>query len=158
MSIQSVILFIVIIVPFSLTIHEIGHAIGAKLRRADGIQLRIGSGKEIFRFTLFGVRVIFCVFYIFGTYTATVREIPFSRRERIFITVMGPLVNGLIAALLYMTYLFLYDNYLLFVAMLFNLWLFLINLIPYRIGERQSDGYIIYQIIRPRKSKDQSIS
>lgn len=154
MSIQVIVLFILLVVPLSLIIHEIGHIVGAKFKQANHIQLTIGSGKEVSQFTLIGVKITVRIIYIFGTYTATIREVPFNRMEKIIISAMGPLFNGLLATLLYIAYYNMYHHYVLFLAFLFNLWLLCVNLIPYKIGMKQSDGYIIYQMIRLRKKKE----
>lgn len=146
-----VIIFIAFIVPASLIFHEIGHVVGAKLRRADQIHLTIGIGIKVFETTLFGVRIFFRLIYMLGSYTSTVRTIPLKSNEKIFITLMGPIFNLLLSVIFFYVYKFHIDEPIIFVSCLFNLWLAVMNLIPYKIGMKQSDGYIVYSLI---KNKD----
>lgn len=147
MNVILMILFVFLVVPGSLIAHEIGHAIGAYFKKATTIRLTIGSGLPLFRFTFSRVEVIVNVVFIFGSYTSTVRDKPFESGEKIFISLLGPVINGLLAIIAYVAYDYIIAEPLFYLAFLFNMWLAVINIIPYKLGMKQSDGYIVYKIL-----------
>lgn len=134
---------VIVISPISLFIHEWGHVIGAKFIHAEYIKLSIGMGKPLCRLLCFR-NVIIEVNQIFflGASTESKRNKPLLAKDHILISFMGPLVSLIVAILCYYLAWFLKDTYLYLTA-LFNLWLSIINSIPFKFGRRQSDGYTI---------------
>lgn len=153
MNLIIMLLFVFLVVPGSLIVHELGHLVGAKLKKATTIRLVIGSGLPMFQFTLFNVEVVVNFMLIFGSYTSTVRETPFQDNEKIFITVLGPVFNGLLAIIFLISYVIFNPDPLFYLIILFNLWLAIVNVIPYKLGMKQSDGYIVYKILQNKFTK-----
>lgn len=145
-----IIILIVIIAPFSLFIHEIGHVIGAKLMAATKILLTIGVGNILWSISFQNIDIYIRRVFIVNSFTSTVRDQPFTKKEKVFITFMGPLFSGVLAFISYGLYYSFSSNLYLYVLFLFNAWLVLINLLPFKIGQKQSDGYTILHIILQR--------
>lgn len=150
----SLVIFVLFLAPMSLLIHEVGHIFGAKVKKASKIQLTIGSGKPLGKFSLQNVLIHLRLVYMFGSYTSTIREKPFTRDEKLFITLMGPIFNGILALFLYGTHSIYSENNIILLALLFNVWLFIVNLIPYKFGMKQSDGYLVYQLLFKQGRKE----
>lgn len=148
-----IIVLIIVIAPISLLFHEIGHVVGAKLMSATKILLTIGIGKQIFSLSIQNIDIRFRKFFVVNSFTSTIRNRPFTNKEKIFITFMGPLFSSLLALLAYGIYYSFLSNIYVLILFLFNLWLVLINLLPFKIGEKESDGYIIMQLIFQRFNK-----
>jgi len=134
-------ILVFIIAPFSLLFHEIGHLVGATLMRATTVRLMVGLGKPIFETTFGHVQVIIRRFFLMNSVTSTVRTSPFLKREKFMITIMGPLFSGMLTLIAYIAYTVFVPSEILYLFFLFNLWLVIINLIPFKIGHKQSDGY-----------------
>lgn len=148
-----IVTLIIIIAPFSLFFHELGHLVGAKLRSATKILLTIGVGKVVKVITIQNIDIHIRRFFIVNSFTSTVREQPYTNKEKVFITIMGPLFSCIIACVFYVLYYGFSSNPYFFVTFLFNAWLVCINLIPFKIDRKQSDGYIIMQILFERFSR-----
>src|SRR5690625_7518401 len=101
-----IILFILvfIIAPFSLLFHEIGHLVGATLMRASAIRLTIGLGKPLWQMNFANIDIIIRRFFLINSLTSTVRDNPFRKREKILITIMGPLFSGGLTLIAYFAY------------------------------------------------------
>ena len=141
------IVLIFVIAPFSLLFHEIGHVVGVKFMKATKILLIVGVGKKIFSMTLQNIEIQLRRLFVVNSFTSTIRNRPFTSKEKMFITMMGPLFSSLLALVAYLLYRSVFSNIYIYMFFLFNLWLFFINLLPFKIGEKQSDGYTIVQII-----------
>lgn len=141
-------IFIIIIAPLSLLWHELGHVFGAKIVRASHVTLTIGVGKPILKRTYQNVTFIICKMFLFNSLTETKRPYLLSRRDKVVITFMGPMSSLMLGLLAYCLYVFIAPHLLLYGLFLFNMWIGLINLIPFKINERPSDGYTILQIIK----------
>ncbi|MBO1003092.1 site-2 protease family protein [Pseudogracilibacillus auburnensis] len=144
-------IFICFIAPISLLFHELGHVVGAILMKASFIRLTIGIGNKLWQGTFQHVQIIIRRFFLINSLTSTIREEPFERREKIMITLMGPVFSGLLAAIFYVMYHLFFSTYILYIVFLFNIWLMIINLLPFKIGQKQSDGYTIYKLIVKHK-------
>ncbi|MBS4174482.1 M50 family metallopeptidase [Bacillus sp. FJAT-49736] len=151
-----IISFLLIIAPLTLFIHELGHSIGALLVRSEKIELFIGVGRRLLRLPLGRMSIHIHALFMLGGYTASERNPYYSKAEQIIISLFGPLLNGLLGILgaLLLSY---SHSRILLIFILFNLWLCIINLIPYRIGTRHSDGYLVLKTITARNSKNESI-
>lgn len=91
-----------------------------------------------------------------GGHTASERDPYYSKVEQIIISLFGPLLNGVVGILSTLIFSASNSSVLLFFN-LFNIWLCVINLIPYRIGDKQSDGYVILKIMFGRQNKRKSM-
>lgn len=151
-----IIWFLLFIAPLTLFLHEFGHSVGAYLVQSDKIQLFIGIGKRIVFFRIGKISIHIHTFYMLGGQTASERSPYYTKAEQIIISLFGPLLNGIVGIL--GTFLFSTSNSsVLLFSNLFNIWLCVINLIPYRIGERQSDGYVVLKILFGKGNKDESV-
>ncbi|HLS67404.1 MAG TPA: site-2 protease family protein [Pseudogracilibacillus sp.] len=140
-------LFVFLFVPISLFFHELGHALMALVFRASNVSIHIGRGKHLCHLTLrrFSLWIYMNVFLYYMTEYE--RTDPFTHRERIMIALMGPIVNGLIGFTSFLLYKELFTNKVLLFCTLFNWWLMIANLFPFKIGQKQSDGYTIYTLL-----------
>lgn len=145
-NINLIIVFLFLIAPISNILHEIGHMIGAIIVKSDNMILTIGKGKKVLTVPLKKLVIhVHRVFFI-GGHAASKRHNPYKPLEMILITFCGPLLNiliGLSAYLLFRAH--MSDYVLLFI--LFNLWLGLTNLIPFKIKGKYSDGYLIFKTL-----------
>lgn len=141
-------LYMIIIAPLSLFWHELGHVMGAKLAGASQVVLTIGVGRPIFERVYNNVTIIIRKLFIFNSFTETKRPDLLSNYDKIVITFMGPVSSLVLSLLAYFLYVLILPHLLLVVLCLFNLWIGVINLIPFKINERQSDGYTILQMFK----------
>ena len=147
MNIYLLLFLLFIVAPIGTLIHEGGHLIGAKLMKADYLHVTIGYGKKLFTFKCKNIQIIICCFFFIGGHVKNERYVPYRTIEMISIIVFGPLLNGVFAVFFYMLY-DLFPNEYLFLLFLFNGWLALINLIPFKVKDKQSDGYMILKLLR----------
>lgn len=140
-------ILVFIIAPLSILFHEIGHLVGASMMRATSIQLTIGIGKPLWYHKYANVNVMIRRFFLMNSVTSTVRTDPFSKREKIVITMMGPLFSGMLTIIAFVAYNVFVPTDILYLFFMFNLWLAIINLIPFKIKQKQSDGYTICALI-----------
>jgi Zn-dependent protease len=144
--IQVIFFLVLIIAPISTFFHEFGHAIAARTLKASEITLKMGKGKRLFAITLQGLNIeIYSLFFI-GGHTVSSRHPFYKKRELIYISLMGPLSNGIIALLLYF-YLSYEVNVYIELSFWFNIWLFVMNIIPIHLNNKYTDGYIVYNIM-----------
>lgn len=140
-------ILVFIIAPLSLLFHEVGHLVGAALMGATSIRLTIGLGKPLWQATFANIQIIIRRFFLFNSVTSTVRTEPFTTREKIVITSMGPMFSATLTIIAFIAYNVFVQTDILYLFFLFNLWLLVINLIPFKIGQKQSDGYTILKLI-----------
>lgn len=140
-------LYILFIVsPISTFIHEFGHVYGAKTVKAESITLSIGLGRKLITIPVKRFQLTIHAFFFLGGFVRNRREVPFSRGEMIIITIFGPLNNGIFTLFFYGIYQFFPNQYIL-VLVFFNLWLAIVNIIPFKLWGRESDGFIIFREI-----------
>src|SRR5690625_673682 len=144
---SQVILFVLLIVPFSLFWHELGHLIGAKIVRASYITLTIGIGKQIFKFKFHNITFVVNKLFIINSFIETNRSYSLSNREIIIITILGPISSLVLSLIAYCVYMLIMSNTIIYITFLFNAWIGLINLIPFKWNEQQSDGYTILKMM-----------
>lgn len=144
----SLFLFLIFIgSPFSVFMHELGHALAGIVAKTTQTTLYLGTGKKFFRFRCGRICFVVQRFYLFGGYTINERKSPYTTWELVYITASGPLMNGLVA----LGILFLWNtaaNPYLSILFAFNVWLALGNLVPIRLKGKQTDGYTIMEILR----------
>lgn len=133
--------------PIGAFIHEVGHLIGALLVKADRVELLLGIGKKIGSLN-YGSLVIHIHAVLFlGGLAKSSRNTPFNKKELCFITFCGPLFNLLVAYAVTMIPL---NNKYIFLFIIYNIWIGVINLVPFKVNGKQSDGYTIFGIIKNR--------
>ncbi|MFD1850536.1 M50 family metallopeptidase [Oceanobacillus bengalensis] len=148
MEILLLALYLVFIAaPASTYFHELGHALAANLVKADMIHITIGKGKQMIHLSNEKINTYVNRQFFLGAYTVSTRENPYTAYEKIFIALMGPLTNGIIVILLYILY-GVIPNIYLELAFWFNLWLAIVNMIPFKWREKHTDGYTIYKEAR----------
>jgi len=148
MNIYLVLLLVFIIAPISTLLHELGHVLGAKWSKADSIILSIGSGYKIAAFSCKRIRVSLHLLFFLGGMAYNERNKPYKSREIIIISLCGPVSNVIAAAVVFYFAGFSYGFVRAFI--LFNIWLAVINLIPFHLNGKQSDGYTIVKAILNR--------
>ncbi|GAB3052560.1 site-2 protease family protein [Virgibacillus ainsalahensis] len=146
MDIYLLLYLIFIVAPCSTTIHELGHAFAARSVNADRITLSVGMGKRIWKVFLGRVQIIFHLAFFVGGLAKSERKIPYQSVEIIWFTIWGPITSGIFALLAYILFT-MYPNGYLQLLYLFNLWLAVVNIIPFKMKEKQTDGYIILKTI-----------
>lgn len=147
-------ILVFIIAPISLLFHEIGHLVGASLMRATSVQLTIGLGKPLWQTKFANIHIMIRRFFLVNSVTSTVRTVPFSNREKITITMMGPLFSSMLTIITFIAYNVFIPTDVLYLFYMFNLWLVIINLIPFRIKHKQSDGYTICALLIQRYRRE----
>ncbi len=145
--ILNFIILILIIVPISLLVHELGHLFGGKHLKADRVTISIGSGKNIYSFTFNEMTLNIYLMVMFHAHTHSERHPNFSNKEFAFITAMGPLFS-LIFTSFFGLLLFVITSEVIFYFFLFNLWLTITNLIPFKFKNQKSDGYLILTLLK----------
>lgn len=146
MGIVLLLYLLFIVAPIGTVIHEFGHLIGANIVRAEKIVLSIGLGKRFSSISFKNITLHFHrVLFLAGSVNSSRTE-PYTPFEKICITMFGPLNNIFFTCLFYFLYLWQPTIYVKLLLM-FNLWLAIINIIPFKIGNRKSDGYIILKTI-----------
>lgn len=144
----EIFIFIVVIVPVSLFWHELGHLVGARIVRATHITLTIGIGKPILQRTYKNMTFVVNQLFLFHSLTETSSVKSLTRKNMVIITLMGPISSLILSLLTYSFYMLILPSTVILLTILFNLWLGVINLLPFKINERQSDGYTILQMIK----------
>ena len=127
-------------------IHESGHVLGAMFVRADNIHLSIGLGKPLTTFSLKKLHITVHRLFFLGGSVKSERYPPFRKLELFCVTVLGSINNGFFALLFYFLNEVHYNNYIQFLC-IFNLWLMIVNLLPFKLKEKQSDGYTLLKMI-----------
>lgn len=132
---------IFIIGPISNLIHECGHALIAKLLKADYIEIVLGSGNYFVDFKINSFRITIRNRFFIGGFLKTKRDFLFMNKELAFIAIGGPIASLLTTSLSLYGYI-LFMNEFLLLSTIYNGWLTLINFIPFKIKNKKSDGYI----------------
>lgn len=146
MTIYLLIFLIVIVVPIGTIAHELGHGLVAYFVKADAVTLHIGIGKHIKsyvfkRFTIY----LYGIFFI-GGLTKSQRKPSYNTKEKIWIALGGPAGNAILIILFLITFYPTHNPYIR-LFLLFQAWLMLINIIPFKWRGKKSDGYTIIQIL-----------
>lgn len=147
MNVFLFILTFVLVVFIGTLIHELGHALGAKIASFQEIKISIGSGIAKRSFRIFGIEWIIHSIFLFGGHMSYKTTQAYKPLDVAFVAMMGPLFNGLTVFLLVM-FTNIYLHYSLYLFFLFNAWLLIANIFPLQWKNKQSDGYIILQKIR----------
>lgn len=146
------ILVLMIVAPFCLLFHELGHLYAAKMVKANVIELSIGVGKTFIKIKRKGIHITVRHFFFLNSYTSSYRQVPYLSYEKILISMMGPLFSLFLAMIWFIIYSFFGMILIFYVFHLFNLWIGIINLLPFKIGQKESDGYTICKQLAMRKN------
>ncbi|WP_078544129.1 site-2 protease family protein [Litchfieldia alkalitelluris] len=136
-----IIYLLLLIVPVTNLFHEMGHALCAKLFKLSEIHIGIGTGKLLYRFKIVGIVINIHMLYFIGAYTTnegSTNEIP--QWQKGLISLGGPFINIVISIIVLLVT--TQESMFFELFILFNLWVGLMNLLPYRIKKRESDGLI----------------
>lgn len=144
--IELILYLVVLVAPISMIVHEFGHMFGAKLVKAEKIHVNLGHGKLLSTFTINNILINVHLFSMIGAYTMSYRKIPYRAYEKIVISIMGPLFSAVFAIVCYILCQW-FISQLLSLFFLFNVWLAISNIVPFKIGNKQSDGYTVYKIV-----------
>ncbi|WP_377345872.1 site-2 protease family protein [Pontibacillus salicampi] len=137
---------LILIAPCSVLIHECGHALTAWIHKAEYIYLHLGIGPKVWNVHTEHFQFQINLLFLVGAMALYERKEAFSKAEQAIISLAGPLANGLAAGGGLVLYQWLpLPIVAMFIA--FNGWLCVMNLIPYRVGSKRSDGYITLQSI-----------
>lgn len=150
---RLLLLLSLIIAPVSLFLHEVGHVIGARLMRATAICLSMGLGKKLWTFSFQNIDITIRTFFLWNYYTLSEREGSFDRYEKVMITLLGPLSNVGIATICWFVYHMLIQSSVIYLFFLFNLWVAVINFIPFKMGQKQTDGYTMMQLLQSKRDE-----
>lgn len=132
------IIFLMILAPLTIIVHEIGHVIAASFFQVNKIEMNIGTGKVIHSIKRGKVRLTFHILVLGGASTQTELESSSNFSDRL-ISLGGPLVNLL---LFFFLFPFIEQSVRYFQLFIyFNAWMAIINLIPFKLGTKKSDGW-----------------
>ncbi|MEC5422348.1 site-2 protease family protein [Virgibacillus sp. C22-A2] len=151
MDIYLLLYLLFIVAPLSTFLHEIGHAFAARTVKADHISLSVGSGNLIKTIYLEKLKINIHIIYFLGGLAKSQRKIPYKNLEIAWVTIAGPIINGIAAFLVFYLYTMFPNNYLQ-LLFLFNCWIAIINILPFKIKGKQTDGYTILQVITQKES------
>lgn len=143
---------VLIAAPISTILHELGHLLGAKAVHAEKMTLQIGLGKPLISRSCGNVDFIIHRVYFVGGMTKSERTRPYNDHEKIWITMLGPATNAVVAFVTYF-FLHLYPSKYMAVFFMFNIWMAAGNLIPFRWKGSQTDGGVILQLLKSRIKK-----
>lgn len=146
MDIYLLLFLLLIAAPISILLHEVGHACAARIINADLIIITIGRGKKLKTVCFKKLQIIIYNIYFLGGVAESKRNNPYQSLEIIWIAFSGPIFSGIVAFLFYMLNV-LYPNNYLQLLFWFNVWLAVVNMIPFKINEKQTDGYMIIKLI-----------
>lgn len=134
--------------PTSLVFHELGHVTGARFIHASRVILMIGEGKTIWKGQFKFITIILRRLYFINSVTQTIPNQPLTKRNIVTISAMGPIFSLLLGVIVYLVYAIFISHIIIYILFLFNIWLGVVNLIPFKIGQKQSDGYTILQAMK----------
>lgn len=134
---------LILVAPVCFLVHEGGHIVAAKLVKASHIALHLGVGRIIWQGNWGSIHVTLRQFWFSNSYMASDRRLPYNAWETIFIAVMGPSFSLLLAVGLLGAYSFFGMTTIFYLLFWFNVWIGAVNLIPFKVGQKQSDGYTI---------------
>lgn len=135
-------MFFYLVVPLVHLIHEAGHVGVAKLYKVKNTVIGIGVGPKVLDFCFKGTRIQVNIIPFLGGYSSNDHAGKLSAKETALISFGGPVFN-LLSILLVLPFWtpFHFSFSALFVY--FSLWIGIVNLIPFKLGEKRSDGWQI---------------
>jgi len=118
---------------------------------ASSVEITIGAGKKVWEGTIKNIRIAVRRVFFANSHANATREKPFKKREKIIISFCGPFFSGLSALIFFIGH---YSNpsAILYIFGLFNIWLAIVNLLPLKIGQKESDGYTICKLLLKKRT------
>ncbi|MCF6136965.1 site-2 protease family protein [Pseudalkalibacillus berkeleyi] len=141
-------IIVFVLFPIATLLHELGHYITARLTGIKIIQIKMGIGNTILKLNDGPLRLEVRVLFFIGGSTSWECTTQSRPIQRMFIALNGPIANLLLAFLAfhYMHYVGLpLMEQTLHMFMLVNFWIAIGNLIPYKLNNRTSDGWLVVQ-------------
>ncbi|MFS0751531.1 hypothetical protein [Oceanobacillus sp. 1P07AA] len=148
MSLIDIVLFLFIIAPIITLIHEIGHVSGSFVYKAVHISIHIGWGSPIIKKRVGNLQVNIYSLYILGGGSYYHFSHDLLPHQRAFIALLGPLFNIIVFFMLLIPFGIDSDYLLVSLAMWFNLWIAIVNMIPFQWKNKSSDGLVVWYAIR----------
>lgn len=159
MNSRFFLIFCLLLFPLIL-IHELGHALVARLLGFEVLSITVGNGPQMFETTIWRTKVTVRVFPLAGM-TSFGPYGPYGNRVRYGLVALGGPATHIAFVLIYLLF-FLLVPYnppkpyldVIHAFVFTNLWLLLVNLFPRKIktllGIVYSDGYEIYRLLVKR--------
>ncbi len=129
------------VVPLGILIHELGHAIPTVLINQGEAKVRIGFGPKLIQIKMGKLHLYIHAIFFLGGHTESRHNCGISLWREAMITLSGPLMNLFFFFLLY---LWLEEGN---TFLWFNLYLSVVNLIPFYWKGKYSDGYRFFHIL-----------
>ncbi|MCT1575994.1 hypothetical protein M3E13_06860 [Oceanobacillus kimchii] len=148
MSLIDIVLFLFIIAPIITLIHEFGHVSGSFVYKATHIFIHIGRGAPIIKKKIGYLQFNINSLYMLGggsNYHFNHDLLPY---QRALIALLGPLFNFIVFLMLLFLFGIHSDYLLISLAIWFNLWLAIVNMIPFQWKNKASDGLVIWDAIK----------
>lgn len=139
-----------VIAPVCTLIHECGHGVGSKWTGAEKINISVGMGKTIFSFTIHTIQFHIRTIFFIGGWTKSAGKDNLTKGQALWISFSGPLFNMLFAMLSFIP-MTIHPNEFIELFFWFNVWLAAVNLVPFRIGNKYTDGYAMHETLFSRK-------
>ncbi|TLS37671.1 site-2 protease family protein [Pseudalkalibacillus caeni] len=142
--------FMLFVVPATIFLHETGHLIVAKVLKIKGLRMVLGTGPLLIEKNTLDVAVEIRLLYFAGGYSTTHSKGSIHKWKQGLISIGGPLINLFFCYGLMQWLDSRATNSFLQLLFLFNLWVGIINLIPFRIKGKESDGWnFIKNVLKP---------
>ncbi|WP_139186863.1 hypothetical protein [Sediminibacillus halophilus] len=142
-----VLIYLVLVAaPAGVLIHESGHVIGSWFCRAEHMNLSLGTGKRM-KAVRIGrkLTIHFHLLLTAGGNASSVRTHPYSNMEKVVISMGGPACS-LAAGWVLMQFVSEGNTWIRLFA-LYNIWIAMINFIPFKWRGKKSDGYFVFRAI-----------
>lgn len=135
-------MFFYLVVPLVHLIHEAGHVSMAKLLKVRNTKIEIGVGPKVFHFFFKGTQIRMNIIPFFGGYSSNEENGELSPKKIAWISFGGPLFT-LLSILLVLPFWTPYQFSFSALFVYFSLWIGIVNLIPFKLGGKCSDGWQI---------------
>jgi membrane-associated protease RseP (regulator of RpoE activity) len=139
------VILLVVIVPITNFIHEWGHILLARWLKVTGTMLELGVGPKIFSFRLLGCQCQINAVYFLGAQSFNESDEEVSNWNKGLIALGGPFGNLLIAFLLSVS--ITNEDKIIWLFMLFNFWVGFVNLLPFKLFKKESDGFVFTKML-----------
>ncbi|MDF0728079.1 site-2 protease family protein [Cytobacillus sp. S13-E01] len=132
--------FLLLAAPISNLLHEIGHILVARFFQVRGTQISLGIGPKLFGLKVGGTFLEINLVYFIGAFSKNDSSLEISDFKKAMIAVGGPVMNIVIAVVMMRIYEI--ENMLVSLTIFYNIWLGIMNLLPYKFIGKASDGWV----------------
>ncbi|MGP4060143.1 site-2 protease family protein [Halobacillus sp. H74] len=150
--IVTILVLIFLVAPLSLFVHELGHVLPGLLFRSQRCVIHLGRGRLIHQVKFKKLHIKVGLLFFQGAYSINERQKQFSPWQKAWISGGGPLLNAVVSLLLFFIFWTRVNDYLS-LFFLFNLYLAVVNIVPFSFRGRRSDGYLLLQWLKHRKDR-----